>query len=542
MFIYHFNRMIRSRILWLVFAIVIAVAFLSVDSCSSSATSDAMRDNVEGRIGSRDVLFDEYDSVRTIVEGMTRDLSPAATETQIWTHIAAMEAAKEMGISVTEREIAEAVSQNPMFWDGGVFSKERYREAIGRTVYGAPAYYERALAHQLLLGKLFEVVSAPAALVPKMELDLETASQTDTFKIKVATMANTNAQEEVAVDDSAIMEYYAAHKEEFALPDRVSVRYATLPVSNFVAYAQIDDVDARDYYDADPSRYSKPGTNGTVTAAFEEVKEEIVALLAGQEAVYMASTNLMFLMDEVASDTLEDFTAKVSERGFATSDTALFAVDSRYIPGIEPAAAEEFAETARDLDLSANYCGIARGRDNVYLMRIVTNSAAHVPALETLRETIRPLVRAEKKRKAFEAYTSMMRDSLAERAAKDGLEKAASSLGISLSTSVVFKVSDLSSNPFENSSRIAPEAIKTAVGAFSKAADIYGGAAVAYVEERTQGDVFGRLAAREGAYNRLKGIAAQAFFAKWMEWNLSNRTFASRRLTEARQNDADETD
>ena len=33
MFIYHFNRLIRNRILWGFFAIIIAVAFVAVDSC-----------------------------------------------------------------------------------------------------------------------------------------------------------------------------------------------------------------------------------------------------------------------------------------------------------------------------------------------------------------------------------------------------------------------------------------------------------------------------------------------------------------------------
>ena len=102
MFIYHFNRMIRSRILWIIFAVVIAFAFLSVDSCyRNPGGGRAERNpNEAGTIAGESVSYDEYDFTRRILANTTANLEPAATETQIWAHIAAMRTAKELGLSV----------------------------------------------------------------------------------------------------------------------------------------------------------------------------------------------------------------------------------------------------------------------------------------------------------------------------------------------------------------------------------------------------------------------------------------------------------
>ncbi|MBR4611683.1 MAG: hypothetical protein IKO40_03110, partial [Kiritimatiellae bacterium] len=70
MFIYHFNRMIRSRILWIIFAVVIAFAFLSVDSCyrNPGGRGGAERNpNEAGSVAGESVSYDEYDFTRRML-------------------------------------------------------------------------------------------------------------------------------------------------------------------------------------------------------------------------------------------------------------------------------------------------------------------------------------------------------------------------------------------------------------------------------------------------------------------------------------------
>ena len=118
MFIYHFNRMIRSRILWLIFAIVVGATFLALPSCF---TGDASGREYAGTLGKDKISQNEYSVASMFVDRFMRsgDLTPAATETQIWAHIAAVRTAKKMGITVTPEELRSIIRSEQAFQTGG---------------------------------------------------------------------------------------------------------------------------------------------------------------------------------------------------------------------------------------------------------------------------------------------------------------------------------------------------------------------------------------------------------------------------------------
>ena len=69
MFIYHFNRLIRSRILWGFFAIIIAVAFVAVDSCFRSP-QDTL---TAGRINGKKITASQFDQTVQAIRGFGRN-------------------------------------------------------------------------------------------------------------------------------------------------------------------------------------------------------------------------------------------------------------------------------------------------------------------------------------------------------------------------------------------------------------------------------------------------------------------------------------
>ena len=539
MFIYHFNRMIRNRILWIVFAVVIAIAFLSVDSCyRNPGGRDRGAPDDEGEIGGRPVKSAEYDFARRIVENATRDLSPAATETQIWAHIAAMRTAEEMGITATAAEIRERIASMPDFQDAGVFSPARYEMAVTKALGISTRAFERMQADYIVLFKLMAAVTAGSA-PSRMAVDDQVAQYTDTYTFRYATISNAFANAEVEAGDDDLRDYYERNSENFALPDRVKVRYAALAVTNFTPAVALDDIaaDVDDYYASDPSRFTRRGTNGVEQLTLEEARPQIVEELTLEEAVHIATTNLAAFMESVATNDLESFSWRAKARGLETRDTPLFAYDASFVPGVESAALEEFRETATDLDASRAdaWYGIARGKRNVYLLRIVTNDVAHTPSFESLKETLAPLAVAEKRAKLFDdaadkTYASL-KEAMAGKDFREAFPAACESLGLPVSSNITFSASTFDPGQLPDARAILPAVMRLRAGDVSSPVKVFDGAVVVCVESREpSANDFEAQQARGAVESQLARSNDALFFSDWLVWNLTRQGFSSRRL------------
>lgn len=539
MFIYHFNRMIRNRILWIVFAVVIAVAFLSMDSCyRTPGGGEAQRpQNEAGTIGGESVSYDEYDFARRVVANSVANLGPAATETQIWAHIAAMRTAQELGLTATRRELADRILSTPDFQIGGAFSRDRYEQVVSSIGLSVPTF-ERMQSQYIVLYKLMSVVTAGATASP-MAVEDEFAQYTDTFSLRYATVADTHGSDDVEVTEDDMRDYYARNTKAYELPDRVQVRYIALPATNFLDSVDMGDLEAdiQDIYDSDPSRYTRNGTNGVEQLTLEEARDGIAEELKLAEAVHIATTNLADFAESLAAADPEKFAEEARARGFEPGDTPLFGYDRGYIPGIEPAALEEFRHEAADLDADRPDAlfAIARGKRNVYLMRILTNDVAHVQSYEEVADTIRPLVVSEKRIGLFDADSRKALEGL-KAAMKDGGDFATACEGLSLpvSTNIQFKASEAGPNSFDNASAIIPAALRMKAGDISDPVKVRGGAVIISVDGRTHDDGAENRFELETTRGQIAEQRAQAnnatFFAEWLVWNLRQKGFTSRLL------------
>lgn len=556
MFIYHFNRMIRSRILWIVFAIVIAVAFLSVDSCyrSPSGARSELDVNSAGTIGGEPVSYDEYEFTRQLLQSSTANLSPAATETQVWAHIAAMRTAKELGISATSRELSDRIVATPDFQINGAFNRNRYEQVVRNALGVSIQTFERMQAQYIVLYKLMAVVSAGAA-PSQMEIDDELGQYTDEFSFRYATVANTHADEKIEADDAEIEDYYNRHKDDFALPARVGVKFVALSATNFLDAVVLEDVDAdiQDIYESDPSKYTRRGTNGVEQLTLDEARGQILDELKTAEAVHIATTNLVAFMEDLGDADLDSFTWRSKARGLSVSDTPLFAYETDYIPGVEASALDEFRTEASDLDDSradARYA-IARGKRNVYLMRIATNDVAHVQSLSEVADTIRPLVIAEKRVALFDEDAKKALDSLkAEMEGKgdfaEAFTAACAGLELPVSSNVTFSLVGGNAEGVEHATELIPAVLRMKAGDISDPVKISGGALIVCLDSRTRKDsqdsMFEVASARDRIVSQRSQAADARFFAEWLVQNLNEKTFYSKTLANLLSDDVADDD
>lgn len=526
MFIYHFNRLIRNRVIWLAFALMVAFTFVSVSvDCGGRR---GRGDSRYGYLGGEAVSPDAFRLSEVAVSSANRnlDLPPAMVETQIWQHLAAVQAARKMGMETSANEIRRAIRDTPAFQSQGRFDPQRYQQAVISSLKIPPAYYERLMADQIQLFKLSSVVAAAAWSAP-LELEDETAAWSDTLTVQFAFVSNRFATASMALDDDALRAFYAEHPEFFALPDRVGVYYAAVSASNFLAAVSVPEEDIADYYDENASRYTRPdGTNSDtlVTAPLAEVRDEIVATLKLEEAVHAASTNAFAFVTQLGQADAADFTWRARARGLQVVPSPLFGADEP-LPAIDAAAQEEFRNSAFDLNpaqADARFA-IVKGASRAYILLAWTNSPAHTPPFESVRDRVRPLALAQARAKAFDRLLTDVRDAVAAplREGK-GFAFAAHAQQLVVSTALTFSAQSAMQRteiPFRRA--LVSAAMRLRRGEVAPPAPVDDGALLVYLADRQPGDPLTGEMLRPQLREQLERQLAGALLADWMKWNLS---------------------
>jgi hypothetical protein len=361
-FIYHFNRLIRSRILWGFFAIIIAIAFVAVDSCFQSP-QDAQS---AGSINGKKIPYTQFEQTVQAIRGFGRNRD------------------NETSANVVDRRAWEQLAARVLA-DQGL----------------TPAMYESLVAHQLALMKNASLVDS-ATWVSPMELEDELAAMTDRFTVQAATISNRYAEAEMRLSDDDLRTFYEENKASFARPDRVAVRYVAIPVSNYVAHVSVPEEDLLEYYDSHAETYTRTITNNaTEPIPFTEVREKILAELQLDEARYCASTAVTYTIYGKLANAGDNALQIMAEQAniplktsplFAADDTLYWAENSK-----------AFSDAAFELDpdRSDSRFGIVKGDSFVYVIERTVFEAAHTPTYEAVLNDLRPRAVAKTRSEAF---------------------------------------------------------------------------------------------------------------------------------------------
>lgn len=530
MFIYHFNRLIRSRILWGFFAIIISVAFVAVGSCFK-APQDSM---VAGKINGKKISAENLEQAITAIRGFGRnrdnETSVSVVERRAWEQIAARLTAEKNGISATKDEVRSTLREAQGFQGANGFDINRYRMVLAEQGL-TPAQYERLVSHQLAMMKNAMLVESATWVAP-MELDDELAAMTDRFTVRVANVSNRFANVEMRLSDDACLKYYEENKASFALPDRVSVRYVSIPVTNYLSSVTVPEDDVHEYYDSHIDTYSRTSTNGTSeTIPFAEVRGKILAELKLGEARYCAETSVTFNIYGKLANAGSNALATVAAKEKLTVKTSpLFSAEE---PLYWAENAKDFAAAAFDLDpdrADSRY-GIVKGDTHVFVIEQVQKSPAHTPTYENVLNDLRPRAMAKARSEAFQSYAKELRADL-RKLLDEGkaFSDAAKAKSLNVSTSITYTVSDIQSQKFDNSLSIAYGAMTLKKGELSEAVPASATQSLfIYVQDRQPGDALAGEMMRSQIRNSIARRQSGNLFSEWLTWNLSKQTFTPTR-------------
>ena len=553
MVIHHFNRIIRNKWIWGVFAVAISV-FFAFDFLFTGREADPRSSGSAGMLGDREVSSREFlalsDDVRGYGRQRNHDLSAPEVNRRAWEELAALEVAKSLRITATDDEVREAIAHDRSFQgEGGGFNMRLY-EYVLRDNGLTPEMFEAYLKRRLSLMKLARSVLGTAAWVSPMELESAINDVTDRFTVRIAAFTDRDSQK-VKLSDAELETFYKENTNSIALPDCVTVKYVRYPADDAKRLAQfkITEDEMRDHYDATSARFETQTTNGVITKKFEEVKgivEKELQLIASVEAY---RTNLLFRVyppDEVAVSTakvdrLEKIAAedklpvKTSPRFSASGAGYVSGFMSRpeaFVRGADPSA---FAAAVAELDPDSEDLryGVVAGSNAVYLVERASFEKAHVPPFAEAKSIIRPRALADARAKAFKAAVEKQRALAAAALAKGQPFDAKTLAAQSVTTSITFSVSSLQRDSFADSRYVAGATMKLGKGQISEfisTANPSRGLLV-YVENRVPGDAAEAQMVRMQLRDELSSIAAGGVPAAWNRWNLERLGFTTTQVS-----------
>ncbi len=551
MVIHHFNRLIKNKWVWGVFAIAISVFFAFDFLFRGDGESGRPSSNSAGKLGGKDVSGAFFNRLVNDVRGFGRgrdNKTPAAeVNRRAWQNAAALAVAKSAKLEASDEDVRAQIRRDPAFKDeGGAFSLQRY-EMLLRENGMSPELFEEYLKRRLTLGKLQQVVLGSAAWASPAELETAINDVTDKFTVRVATFTDKDAAK-VTIDDKGIEAYYNDNTNSIALPDCVTVKYARFDAAatNRLAQFTIAAEEVSNHWDVvqDESRFkvtTKKGTN-TVTEVMSLEKawpmvERDLKLAASLEAY---RTNLLFRVypqDAKALDPKVDRLEKIAAEEKVKVETSKpFALDGRgFVKGFMVRAnqiapgCDGFSAAVAELDPDSadlRY-GVVAGKDSVYLVERASFVKAHVPTFAEAKEHIRADALADAKKKAFKANVEKTRALVAAELAKGKPFDEKMFTGATVSTQIVFSVASTQYNSFTDATYVPRATMKLAKGQLSDFITTSSPTRglVVYVVDRTPGDAAQVQMVRSQLRDEISRGAMMTLPAAWQEWNLNRMGF-----------------
>ena len=428
MVILQFNKLIRNKWVWGVFAILVSLAFVAPDEWLRDS-DDPRNMNADSRNRLKGVeydgaLYEKCDHlVRYFLPKFQRSnlsmLLPSDSGRSVWKAYAAAKTLSEAGYAIPDSLLAERIKA--MFTDGdGAFSEAAYGAAVRRTFDVEPHVFESQLRLMMLLETGIDGIVSSSTWLPQMALDQANRDFTDKFTVRVAVFnEDKQASNAIKLDDAGLKKWYEANSSTVALPDRYKLRSVKYDAtaSNLLARAVVTEEAIKERYDANAAKgiYDvKPATTNDVKKVkpLDEVRQSIETALKQEEAleILKADVRAKTAIDEEDEDAVKGLLANLAKAdGLKVETSDWFTLSGGFVPGFMKNVSllfpgvprKDFDRTVRSL-IDYGY-GIVSSSRAVWVVELADKSEAHTPTFEEAKGKIADAALRDARKDAFKA-------------------------------------------------------------------------------------------------------------------------------------------
>ncbi len=252
--------MTKLREMTFIFIWILVIAFvgLMVFEWGMDITGIKGRSNVVGKIAGRKINIQDFQRAIQSAYIQERERTGQAPDEdriqqlrdEVWNEyvqsIILGDEIKRLGIKVSPREIylyimenpPQDITQNPNFQTDGKFDIRKWQEAVRNAPKDQLIYLEDRYRQQIAYMKLQNLISN-SVIVTEEEIKDEYIRQNQKIKLEFLQIPFAAfSQEDVSVSDEELKSYYEAHKEDYKVPEKRSVKYvifSTLPTKQDTA-------------------------------------------------------------------------------------------------------------------------------------------------------------------------------------------------------------------------------------------------------------------------------------------------------------------
>ena len=186
------------------------------------------------------------------------------------------EQARELGLGITEDELAETVRDDAAFQNfAGGFDRQLFRNTLRNIGMTEDEYFES----QVDVARRRQLLSAVAAdaVVPNAFADAIASFDAQSRDISYIRLTDANLPPTEPVDEAELGEWFATNSTRYAAPEYRAIRYALISPEALADASSVSDEEAREIYDSDPSRFSAPASRDVEQLLFPDRETAEVA-------------------------------------------------------------------------------------------------------------------------------------------------------------------------------------------------------------------------------------------------------------------------
>lgn len=554
MMITKFHSLIRSRLLWAGFLVIIVFTFVIWGT--QMPGKEDRKANAAGLLDGKPVpnaefrraYFGTYMSV-ALNFGRPPDVTPEVDRELrrgAWRRMAALRQAQELGLSAGDDEVVATIQAHPGFSVEGRFSPPQYQGFIQNVLNRmgfSERQFEEHVREEIALQKLQFMVQQ-GLLVSPFEVNRAIQALSDTFHVDYVVLTEDQVASEVKVTEAEARTLFLKDPAAFTIPEKVSVRYVELPFAPYLEKAAATEEDAILYYDDHMTAYTRTNrvriaeaptgevaaaeddkaawSNEVVQIPFDEVKTNILALLNLQTARDKATEAATELVIQLAPDregqapTFEE----VAKKAGLKVHTAGPFMEADVLD--KPAAGPNFNRAAFLLRKTPDeyFSDAVAGEDAAYVIALDERIAARVPAFEEVADEVMAVARAQAIRDAVQKKAQDLREAaLVALQAGVSFGETAQSFGAQVEGVGPFSLTE-GLEEHEYGAELIHAGLSHNQGEISELIPVKGGVLLAYVRERQAGDTTELASMTPQIVDSIRRQRGRTLFGDWQEYLL----------------------
>lgn len=429
--------------------VILSFAFTGVSSYLGSS-SEPVAATVNGEEISNSALEQAYQSERARLEQQLGEMYDALASNE--TYLASVkqsvlerlvadklidQAAADLGLTVSDEQIKNAIINEPAFQTDGQFDNDRYLALIRQLGYQVNSFRDMMRVDMTRRQLVASLVGSEFVLPG--EVNYLANIQAQTRDIRYHVVDATPLLEQVSVSDEEVDSYYQANQHQFVRPETVSLDYIELNAADMASGHSVTDEEAKTYYDEHKVQYLQPekrlaghilvnfGDDDAAAKAKAKADAIYAKLEAGEDFATLAQTESDDTFSAEQGGKLDWFEQGVMDPAF---DSALFALDE------------------------GQYSDVVKTSFGFHIIKLLDVQAGSTASFDDVKQQIVAQLMEKKAVDQFYGLQQRLADVSYE--VPDTLSEAAQEVGVAVKTSPAFS-RDNAPEPLN-----APEVIKAA--------------------------------------------------------------------------------